>query len=210
MSALYGAFREKALEHKINKIQEFIDSPKTNKQLREQERLLVVKDQTNNYYTIVSNAHDAFDSKPVFDGTQYETLESTMLDVMDKCEIKTAKVVFSGYSDGAFSIDFTCDETEKDDKFTQELPSQLIDAILEIKMSKTDDRPMFTSASYVGYEVNEPEKNEEQVTDENGNVVTVTSDSDELSQVTFTIDVTMNGRNSAVPSTEESTTKAAE
>ena len=212
VGAVWGvqSIREKALEHKINKIQEFIDSPKTNKQLREQERLLVVKDQTNNYYTIVSNAHDAFDSKPVFDGTQYETLESTMLDVMDKCEIKKAEVVFSGYSDGAFSIDFTCDETEKDDKFTQELPSQLIDAILEIKMSKTDDRPMFTSASYVGYEVNEPEKNEEQVTDENGNVVTVTSDSDELSQVTFTIDVTMNGRNSAVPSTEESTTKAAE
>lgn len=205
------SIRSKAIQHDIDKIQEFIDSKDTKDKLKKQELLLTMKDKTNTYYTTVNNAYDAFESQPAFNGSQWDAMAVKMMAEFQSHDVEPTKITIGGYSNGQFTVDVECDETDKEGKYTQELPADLADALMTIPMSSSDSRPMFSEVTYTGYTVEAAQTETVQTVDEEGNIVEQTIGDDAKDQVKFTMNITMTGKNSPVElTTEEAAEEAAE
>lgn len=211
VGAVWGimSIRSKAIQNDIDEIQEFIDSKDTKDKLKQQELLLTMKDKSNRYYTVVDNAFDAFNSQPAFNGSQWDAVALKMTAELEKHEVEAKSVTISGYSDGKFTVDVECTETDKEGKHTQELPADLADSLMEIPMSSTDSRPMFSEVTYTGYSIEEPKTETIETVDANGNPIQQVVGDDEKDIVKFTMDFTMTGKNSPVELTTEEATEAA-
>ena len=149
----------------------------------------------------MNNSYDAFLSQPVINGEKFESLTAITDAAREDYNIG-AITVHGDYSDGQMSLNVIAesemDEEEKK-KMIQEFPSTLIMKLLEQKDS--NNKPIFGSATYGGYKVEEAEAEEGE-------------DPEKLKdKVTFDTTVKLNGRKSAYVPVEEATepeTQAAE
>ncbi|MBR6386503.1 MAG: pilus assembly protein PilM [Ruminococcus sp.] len=148
-----GAFavqsiRDASIRSDIEEIDEFLNSPDTQKKLAHQEKLLAMEEKVNDYNTMVVNAHDAFYSKPIIDGEVYDAIESTLELTADELGIEEATVVSPEYTEGILKFEVNCDGSEE---MVQKLPGDFVENLLD--KAVTENGGFFANAAYEGYEV---------------------------------------------------------
>ena len=148
-----GAFavqsiRDASIRSDIEEIDEFLNSPDTQKKLAHQEKLLAMEEKVNDYNTMVVNAHDAFYSKPIIDGEVYDAIESTLELTADELGIEEATVVSPEYAEGILKFEVNCDGSEE---MVQKLPGDFVENLLD--KAVTENGGFFANAAYEGYEV---------------------------------------------------------
>ncbi len=198
--------KNKGIEKDITSTRDFNESPETAKKLQLQEKLLGIRDQVNIYQEKMNNSYTAFLSQPVINGEKFEAIDSLTNEAAKKFDVD-AYTTYSGFSNGELSFSIVSQsENQKDDeklkKMIQEFPSEYVMSVLAKKDSKNN--PIFGSATYAGYKVEETEPGEGK------------SPEDVKDRVTFGVNVKMNGRKSAyvpveeTPEQTETETQAAE
>ena len=142
------SIRDAAIQSDIDEIQEFLDSPDTQKKLAHQEKLLGIQEKVNSYNTMVVNAHDAFYSQPVIDGEVYEAIENVLESTAGELGIENAIVVDPVYADGIIKFTVNCDGA---DEMAQKLPGDYVENLLD--KSVDENGGYFANASYEGYQL---------------------------------------------------------
>jgi type IV pilus assembly protein PilM len=184
------AIKSKHIKDDIKSTEEYINSPTTKKQLDTQKRLLTVKSQVDSYNTLMKNTYDGFMSQPVINGEKFDSLLEIATDTAKTYGIKSGVIEYDGFSAGTININVTCDaefDKEKRAKMAQEFPAELIKSLLAKKDSK--NKTIFGSATYSGYTVTAAEE------DEKSGKKSGTEENPD--QVTFSVTLKMNGRQSA-------------
>ena len=148
-----GAFavqsiRDASIRSDIEEIDEFLNSPDTQKKLAHQEKLLGIEEKVNDYNTMVVNAHDAFYSKPIIDGEVYDAIESTLELTADELGIEEATIISPDYTEGILKFEVNCDGSEE---MVQKLPGDFVENLLD--KAVTENGGFFANAAYEGYEV---------------------------------------------------------
>ena len=169
----------KTIDNKITALNEKIESKDTKDKLAHYDRLCVMKDKVNSYYTIINNAHDAYYSKPIVLGEKYDLIEETIKKVGEDDGIKNPKAKSIQYADGTFNIEIEYEA--KDNEPSQKYPSKLINALLE----KED----FITAAYSSYSVSETKNDSNQ----------------DVRKVTFSVVLVIKGEQNAYHAPEEET-----
>ena len=173
----------------INEIQEFLDSPDTQKKLEHHARLLAIKEKVDAYSVVVNNAHDAFYSQPVIIGDKYDALQTVLEKTAEDVGIDKAKIIAPTYSEGIFGFSVLADGSEE---MVQKLPAQYVADLLD--ESVEENGGFFENAAYSGYAVVITE--DETVSSGEGDEATTRTVAGGET-VTFTISVSLKGRESA-------------
>lgn len=173
----------------INEIQEFLDSPDTQKKLEHHARLLKIKEKVDAYSVVVNNAHDAFYSQPVIIGDKYDALQTVLEKTAEDVGIDKAKIIAPTYSEGIFGFSVLADGSEE---MVQKLPAQYVADLLD--ESVEENGGFFENAAYSGYAVVITE--DETVSSGEGEEATTRTIAGGET-VTFTISVSLKGRESA-------------
>ena len=139
----------------IKDIREYIDDPATQRKLQHREKLLVIKDNVLAYNTMIHNAHDAFYSQPVVDGTKYEALQEVLDKTAEDLSLEDAVISTPSYAKGVFTYTVVADGSEE---MVQKLPSLYIDNLLDESFS--ENKGYFANASYAGYTVSISDQDE--------------------------------------------------
>ena len=190
------ALKNLSIKHKIEDIQEWIDSDSTKKQLRHEEKLEGMRDSVREYNTRMNNAHDGFFSNPVIDGDKFDVAEDVLAKTAEDLGIEKARIIEPKYEDGILKFKVKCDSD--DELMAQELPAQYVENLLSEKYS--DNKGYYEVAGYSGYEVVVEETVAE--TGEGENRTRTVLDSDE--HVEFDVEIGLKGRESAYkPDTSE-------
>ncbi|MBR4627668.1 MAG: pilus assembly protein PilM [Ruminococcus sp.] len=190
------AIKAKHIKDDIKKTETFINSPDTAHKLEVQKRLVDIKGQVDTYKANMDNLYAAYLSQPVINGDKFDALHDIIEDTMKEYKIEHGILEYDGYTDGQINLVITVDAEEEDDKYkmVQEFPAECVKSLLAYKLDKSPTT-MIGSATYPGYAVEGADEDEK----------------DKKDQVTFSITVKLNGRQSAyVPEDEEAETEAAE
>lgn len=126
-----------------------IDSPETAAKLKQYEDLLVLRDEVENYGTLITNTSEAYKTKPVLTRQCYEAVDSALEAVMQENAgtAEPAVVAALNYEAGDFTLPVSIETT---DEFTQKYPAMVVDHLYQ---NYGDD--LFAGVSYVGYTVTE-------------------------------------------------------
>lgn len=138
------AIMDGTIKNETAKLRADIESPETAAGLQQYEDLQVMRDNVNAYADMISNAKDAYNSRPVLTREYYEAIDDSLQVVMEENEGTTipADLNSIAYSDGSFTLPITIYTT---DEFTQKYPAALVQYIYE----KHGD--MFAYVEYTGY-----------------------------------------------------------
>lgn len=175
------------IEKNIDEVQSYIDSQAD--KLEHRKRLLALKDTVNAYNTKMVNAHDAFYSQPVVNGEKYDTIQAVLDKTADDLGLGDSFISIPSYTNGTFTFSVTAAGSEE---MVQKLPSLFIDNLTD--ESFAENNGYFNAASYSGYTVSIQQEQIERE-DEDGNKTTVAGNEEET--VTFSVTLTINGRESA-------------
>ena len=191
MGGIVGFLKLKNLgiKNDIKEIQEWIDSEKTKKQLRHEEKLEDMKDVVDDYNTRMNNAHDGFFSNPVIDGDKFDVAEAVLKKTAEDLKIEKARIIKPYYEDGLLEFIVKCD-SDKELK-AQKLPAQYVENLLSEKYA--DNKGYYETAGYEGYEVVVEEEVVESGEGENKTRTVLSSDE----HVEFKVIVGLKGRESA-------------
>ena len=173
----------------IQEIQDFLDSPDTQKKLEHHERLLSIREKVNEYSVIVNNAHDGFYSQPVIIGEKYDALQAVLDKTAEDLGIDDARILAPSYGEGLFGFTVSADGSEE---MFQKLPAQYIANLIDEGIEENGG--YFENASYSGYGVTITE-DEEVTSGEGDSATTRTIAGGE--KVTFSVGVSLKGRESA-------------
>lgn len=175
------------IEKNIDEVQSYIDSQAD--KLEHRKRLLALKDTVNAYNTKMVNAHDAFYSQPVINGEKYDTIQAVLDKTADDLGLGDSFISIPAYTNGTFTFSVTAAGSED---MVQKLPSLFIDNLTDEAFAENNG--YFNAASYSGYTVSIQQEQIERE-DEDGNKTTVAGNEEET--VTFSVTLTINGRESA-------------
>lgn len=145
------SIKNKSIEKKIVKCDEFINSTDTNNKLNHVDYLEGLKKRVQAYHNKLSNASDAFKSQPLFTADLYDKIEEILGASCDEYEIKEFKIETPSYNDGVITFSVSCDATES---MAQELPATFIRNLVDDKDGN------FVTASYGGYNAEKPSKDD--------------------------------------------------
>ena len=151
----------------IQEIQDFLDSPDTQKKLEHHERLLGIREKVNEYSVIVNNAHDGFYSQPVIIGEKFDALQEVLDKTAEDLGIDDARILTPSYGEGIFGFTVSADGSEE---MVQKLPAQYIANLIDEGVEENGG--YFENASYSGYGVTITE--DEEVTSGEGDSATTT------------------------------------
>lgn len=209
----YNFFKNKGIESDIQKVQDYIDSPKTAKKLQHLKDLEDKKKSVETYAQQMHNAHDAYCSMPVINGEKYDILRTTMEKILQQQKYKdyimwkgektegegagqkkvpiVPVIIYNDYNDGTLSVDFDIPLQDNDkvkDKMTQDFPREYVDALEKL------NEGYFRKVEYSGYTYEKGSVEESSTT---VGEATVTTESKEPDRVKFSITVELEGEKSA-------------
>jgi type IV pilus assembly protein PilM len=163
--------RNKSVENDIVKTENYINSEDTQRQLRQHEHLLLLRDQVTENRDKMNNLKEAYLSQPAIDGDKYLVLEDTLKEsyadalknlvgedaeeagetdgqlaeaIVELFGDSLFKVVNPQYTDGMLT--FTANAIALEEK-SQKLPAAYTEELLK--------KPEFMAVGYSGYKVNE-------------------------------------------------------
>ena len=184
------------VEKDIAEVQSYIDAQSD--KLKHRDKLLALKDTVTAYNTKMVNAHDAFYSQPVINGEKYDTIQAVLDKTAEDLGIGDSYISIPSYGNGTFTFSVTAAGSKE---MVQKLPSVFIDNLTD--ESFIENNGYYHSASYSGYTVSIQQEQIERE-DEDGNKRTVAGK--ETETVTFSVTLTINGRESAYkPEASETT-----
>ncbi len=120
--------KNNSIIEKADSYQAKIDSPETKKKLELKERLLVVKQNVDDYFVMLTNANDAFISKPTILGSVYDNVEAIIAKTGEECKIEKTRILDPMYSDGELQFDVVCDGVNEP---SQKLPAKFAENLLK-------------------------------------------------------------------------------
>ena len=203
----YQLIKDHGINNKIEKIDEFMSDPETQKGLAQHEKLLTMREQVQNYQTIIQNAYDAYYSQPVITGDTYDAIEAVLAKTAEDLDIENAEMISPDYANGVFEFSVVCDASGE---MVQKLPAQLVANLLD--ESYSENQKKFGVAAYSGYVVNTvvTETKAAAGEGEDGDEKTVTVNSEEEETVLFNVELGLNPRESAYHPDENAADDSAE
>lgn len=205
----FNFFKNKGIEDDIQKTQDFIDSPDTEKKLKHLDHLEDMQKSVETYAQKMNNAHDAYFSLPVINGDKYDILKETMRKILtqEKYEdyvvwgetvkgsdgketVINPSIAWGDYSEGTISVEFEIPLKDSDavkEKMTQDFPREYVAAL------ETLDEGYFRSVEYKGYTY---EKGATEETTQTSGETTVTETNKKPDTVKFSVTVELKGEQS--------------
>lgn len=168
----------------IQEIQDKIDSPDTKAKIEQKERLLETEKLVNQYLDEVTDANQAYMSRPYLLAEDMDLLETTIAAAASEAGVES-KILSFDYSGGAITLNIESSLSKKKEDMTEKFP-----ALAAQKLSELSDDIYYVE--YMGYSktlVYDEVTNEllyEPKTDEEGNET-------KYSKATFTLIVNMKG-----------------
>lgn len=205
MGIISGVFiaKDSSIQGKIEDAQATIDSPETHEIEETYNNRVAMLESVHNYTNMAKLASLAYDTLPTVESSTYETIEETVYAAGDEAGVED--VVFSDveYSSGQLTFTVTAVTWES---FSQQFPAKAVEKLSELDIVEF--------AEYVGYDVemvilsdgnggvidtpvDEPEEPDEGMieNDEEVPVAAAANGEETISQVEFTLVVTLKGGN---------------
>ncbi len=165
---LIQVLRNNSVCNDIEEVEEYINSEETQGKLRQQKRLVELRNTVEEYYEKMNNCRDAYDSLPAVDGESYEMLQTILFDTskgiiesgvegaeeskepkdgdsLDPLDTKNYQILKPEYVDGKLSFTVQCPAVSE--QFAQQIPADYAAALTKKCEGK------YMAVAYGGYEI---------------------------------------------------------